>query len=120
MAKKTGYGNPPEETKWKKGESGNPDGRPKGSLSAKTIIKKWLELEDDWVNPVTKEKVKMTQYDIIALQQIAKARRGDTKAFDSVLDRVEGKPKQEIDVNQDITWEEVRTYVEPENKKKKK
>lgn len=110
---------------FKKGQSGNPskqfssenqpdnNGRPKGSLSAKTIIKKWLEAEDDWVNPITGEKIKLTQYDIIALQQIAKARRGDTRAFDAVLDRVEGKPKQELDVNQDITWIEQKTYDKP-------
>ena len=29
---------------WKKGESGNPNGRPKGSLNRSTIAKKWLEV----------------------------------------------------------------------------
>jgi len=102
-----------------KGESMNPAGKPKGTLSAKTIIRKWLEAKDDWVHPITKEKIKLTQYDIIALQQIAKARKGDTRAFDAVLDRVEGKPKQEIDVNQDITWIEEKTYQKPDRPEKK-
>lgn len=97
--------------KFKPGESGNPAGKPKGALSAKTIIKKWLEAKDKFKNPITGEDELLSQYDIIAIQQIAKARKGDTKAFDSVLDRVEGKPKQEIDVNQDIVWHEQKTYV---------
>jgi len=108
---------PPIEHRFSSENQPEKNGRPKGSLSAKTIIKKWLETKDDWVHPVTKEKVKLTQYDIIALQQIAKARKGDTRAFDAVLDRVEGKPKQEIDVNQDITWIEERTYPKDREKK---
>jgi hypothetical protein len=30
-AKKAGYCNPPREFQWKKGQSGNPHGRPKGA-----------------------------------------------------------------------------------------
>jgi hypothetical protein len=29
MARKVGYGNPPEHARWRKGQSGNPSGRPK-------------------------------------------------------------------------------------------
>lgn len=97
---------------FKKGvdERRNLKGRPEGALSAKTIIKKWLDAKTKHYNPISGTEEELTQYDIIALQQIAKARKGDTKAFEAVLDRVEGKPKQEIDVNQDITWVEEKTY----------
>ena len=105
--------------KFKKGESGNPKGRPEGTLNAKTIIKKWLEAKDKFRNPITGEEEHLSQYDIIAIQQIAKARKGDTKAFEAVLDRVEGKPKQEIDVNQDITWVEEKTYEKKPDKEGK-
>lgn len=41
MAKKGG--NPQNLTHFKKGESGNPNGRPKGIRDRSTIVKYWLE-----------------------------------------------------------------------------
>ena len=37
-----GYGKPPENTRWQKGESGNPKGRPKGSKSFATVLEEEL------------------------------------------------------------------------------
>ena len=33
MTRKVGYGSPPEHTRWVKGQSGNPRGRPRGKVS---------------------------------------------------------------------------------------
>ena len=41
-----GYADPPEETRFKEGQSGNPAGRPKGSLNWKTTI--WNSLMSDY------------------------------------------------------------------------
>ena len=79
------------------GEVRNPKGKPKGTLSAKTIIKKWLKGKEKIVNPITKKVVPMSQMDIMVLKQIEKARKGDTNAFNSLLDRMEGRPKQQIE-----------------------
>ena len=38
-----GYGKPPKQARFKKGESGNPKGRPKGARNIKTDIKEVLE-----------------------------------------------------------------------------
>ncbi len=40
-----GYGKPPKATQFKKGQSGNPKGRPKGSKSAASIFEKTLYRE---------------------------------------------------------------------------
>ena len=37
-----GYGKPPEQTKFKKGQSGNPAGRPRGSRNLKSLINREL------------------------------------------------------------------------------
>lgn len=96
---------------FEKGKSGNPSGRKPGALSLKTYIKKWLSAEEKFQNPITEEMETLSQYDIIVLMQIAKARKGDTKAFEVLIDRIEGKPKHELDINQDINWIEERTVV---------
>ena len=38
-----GYGKPPQYTRFKKGESGNPSGRPKGSKNLTTLLEKQLK-----------------------------------------------------------------------------
>lgn len=80
---------------WKEGDpSPNPSGRPKGSLNSATVIRRWLEAKEKSKNPVTGQDEELTQMDIIALKQLEKARKGDTRAFDALIDRTEGRPKQ--------------------------
>ena len=38
---------------FQKGESGNPNGRPKGSRNRSTIVRQWLEVIQQVNNPVT-------------------------------------------------------------------
>ena len=60
---------------WKKGQSGNPNGRPKGVKNRSTIARKWLEAKEMFRNPITGEDELLTQEDIATLAQILKARK---------------------------------------------
>ena len=41
---------------FQKGESGNPNGRPKGSRNRATIVRQWLEVNRESFNPLTGKK----------------------------------------------------------------
>lgn len=86
-----------EQHKFEPGKSGNPAGRPKGLLNSKTILNKFLALEEKVRNPVTGLEEQMSQLEIIYLQQIAKARKGDLKAMKEIMDRLEGRAQQSVD-----------------------
>jgi hypothetical protein len=78
-------GIPPEHTKFKKGESGNPSGRPP----------KLPELHVLLANVLGKEgKDGLTAAEEILNALHAKAKKGDTRAAELLLDRAYGKPKQ--------------------------
>lgn len=81
--------------KFKKGQSGNPKGRPIGSLSRSTIAKKWLDVEQSFKNPITQEFESLSQEDIITLAQIKKARQGDVNSYKALLDSAYGLPSHQ-------------------------
>lgn len=84
-------------TQFKKGQSGNPAGKPKGIPNTATRMQRFLSLKMKGKNPVSKEDEEFTVAELIDLQVIAKAMRGDISAWDKIMDRLEGKPKQHLD-----------------------
>ena len=84
---------------FKKGQSGNPKGRPVGRKSRSTIAKKWLETPEKFKNPITGEIEELTQEDIGTLALIKKMRSGDVRAYDSLMDSAFGKALQTNDIN---------------------
>lgn len=98
-----------------KGEVRNPNGRPKGVPNSKTRLLRILELVQKKRNPVTGQDEEFSIAEQMDLQLINKALKGDMKAYEILMDRLEGKPKQssEIEVSGGMTinWEEKKTYV---------
>ena len=79
---------------WKKGQSGNPSGRPK-----KTLITDALRARLAEVDP--KDPLGRTHAEMIADRMIARAKlknRGQQDAAE-IADRTEGKPKHTVDID---------------------
>lgn len=94
------------EPRWKKGESGNPNGRPR----------KLPELDKLLADVLGEEKDGITAGEAILKAIRAKAAKGDVRAAELLLDRAYGKPKQSIDNN--ITTTEPLVIVRTETKDK--
>jgi len=99
-----------------KGEVRNPNGRPKGVLNSKTRLLRLLELVTTTKNPVTGEMEEFSIAEQLDMKIIAKAMKGDIRAYQELLDRLEGRAKQineiELSGGLQINWEEKKTYVE--------
>jgi hypothetical protein len=86
-----------EKGQFKKGQSGNPKGRPPGP-SRGTTLAKWLATETRFKDPNTGKDVKGTVEDRIALGLIGKAIKGDPTAFALIMDSIHGKLGQKVEL----------------------
>jgi len=84
-----------EPYKFKPGQSGNPSGRPKGSVSIRTEVRKLLQ-------EAAKEGTADTVAKALATRLIKQAFDGDMKAMQMVIEHIDGKPQQSIDLNTTI------------------
>ncbi len=75
--------------KFKKGETGNPNGRPRKLPSIDKLLVEVLGDEYD----------ENSQAKAILKALVTKAKKGDTRAAEILLDRGFGKPKQSLDLN---------------------
>lgn len=96
----------------KKGEIRNPNGKPKGIPNTKTRLQRLLSLTENMTNPVTGDVEGFTVAEQMDLAMIMKARKGDTKAYSALVDRLEGKPQQSVDLTTD--GESLKTNPNPE------
>jgi hypothetical protein len=103
-------------TPFPKGVSGNPAGKPKGIPNSKTRLLRLLELVQIKTNPITGEKEEFSVAEQLDMMILQKAFKGDLRAYQEILDRLEGRAKQtneiELSGGLSITWEEKKTYVE--------
>ncbi len=92
--------------RFQKGQSGNPAGKPKGARHFSTLIREAItRVAEDTGTSDDKEIVKAL---------VEKAKKGDLKAIDTVLDRVDGKAEQTINLEGELRTEESFTPAEKE------
>jgi hypothetical protein len=97
----------PNSKPFKKGQSGNPNGRPR----------KLPELDKLLADVLGEEKDGITAGEAILKALRAKATKGDVRAAEVLLDRAYGKPKQTHDTN--ITSSEPLVIIRTEESKPK-
>lgn len=108
------------EPRWGKGESGNPNGRPKGSKNRSTIARYWMEVEQKLKNPLTGTDETMSQEDLMTLAMIKKAREGDVAAYKALMDSGYGAPIQQVEQTQTnvdlsgLSTDEIREILKDE------
>ena len=92
--------NPIKKHQYKSGESGNPTGRPKGSLNRKTVAREYLAFLQEEVNPLTGIKELLSNEDVITLALIHKAKKGDVSAYKALMDSAYGGVKQNVEITE--------------------
>lgn len=95
---------------FKKGQSGNPKGYPKGQPNRSTVLKKWLYAETDILNPKG-QKERGTAEDEIMLALLRRAKAGNVQAIKEVLDTVYGR---QGNINFNLTPEELQNLTDEE------
>jgi len=93
---------------FKKGQSGNLNGRPKGSRNRATLVRELLEIVSTFKNPLTEQSEKLSYAEQIIIAQIAEARKGNVQAFKELMDSAYGKIK---DVHQFEETEKETEFV---------
>ena len=98
---RVGYQRPPEATRFKKGVSGNPKGRPKGSLNVATVFLKTLH-EKVVVNEHGQRRT-VTKLEAALTQLVNKAATGDLRALRQLLELArEAEARQSLPAAQNV------------------
>lgn len=78
-----GYGKPPKSGQFKKGQTGNPKGRPKGSLDLNTYVQQMLSAQVTVTEGGKRKRVNSLQATLMRLAE--KSLKGDMRAIEKVL-----------------------------------
>jgi len=91
---------PPEHTKWKAGQSGNPAGRPKGIIrrdDIQALLGKFWNLDREALHAIVANP-RSSMGDIMVASVMAKAAKdGDYARLSFLLDRMIGRPTETVE-----------------------
>jgi len=79
-----GYGSPPQHSRWKPGQSGNPKGRPKGSRNFKTDVQATLHAPVHITRNGKPQKVSTQSAVLLRLRE--NALKGDARAIEKLVE----------------------------------
>ena len=82
-----GYGKPPHNTRFKKGQSGNPRGRPSGSKNLSTLLSE--ALNEPVIVTENGRRRKVSKREAIIKQLVNQSANGDWRAVKLLLDIVQ-------------------------------
>jgi Family of unknown function (DUF5681) len=106
----SGYKHPPERSRFKPGQSGNPRGRPKGARNLKTdltaLMKKRVAIREDG------ELRRVSRQEAMLLSLFDKAVRGDVKASSQMIAMLMKMEVHAAPSEPDIVTDKDRTIVE--------
>ncbi len=104
---------------WKPGETGNPAGKPKGTLALKTIARELLEEETDFVKAngevvrMPMGKAGLLAWIECALKSKDPLKDNDWRAMNALLEHLEGKPTQKNE-HSGADGEPLKLVISPE------
>ena len=96
-ARSLGYCNPPEHTRFKAGQSGNPSGRPKGTLNLATVLERTLR-EKVAIEENGQRKI-LTKLEAAIKQLTDKATSGDLKAVQLLATLVRSAEERSVEAD---------------------
>src|SRR5687768_12183069 len=84
---------------WRPGQSGNPNGRPKGSKSGSSVLRRMAR---QLVDP----KSGLNATELISAKLLSAAMSGEAWAIKEYFDRVDGRPGVRVETEEEISWQE--------------
>ncbi|MBA8910822.1 DUF5681 domain-containing protein [Aminobacter ciceronei] len=126
-----GYGKPPKATRFKPGKSGNPKGRPKESLSLKTILqrelKQMIEIRDgDGTRRITKREalvktlmVKAIKGDLSTVKALIVIAGEDTEPENNTVDEQALSPADQAQLRHLLGDTALDMSIGPQSRKRK-
>lgn len=107
-----GYKEPPKEHQFSQKKQPAKKGRTKGAKNFKTTLEKYLKQRIEIMNPLTGEDEKKTLSEHLTLKLIDLAVKGNLGAMAQIINRIDGMPKQEVDLNNEIIINVTRSDID--------